>query len=295
MIKLENYLLNQPEFSRIYYIRRYYVADLDENKRFPKENELRFCKLLISQDIQKNNSFFVPGVEELEKKILSHCKCIRIPNLYGFNFLFPQIKEFDKAVFNYHINKNAIDINNNPLRRSQVESAVCWVMRWEDENINKNCGGINDIQNMIENAEIYCKEEIIRNFQKQIEKLRKRENVCDIKISDYIEKNYKTKLLFYDPNHPSNEVIYEKGRQIMEILELNRKKGKMYDDEMDQGEIFIYGCVRKALKLEYKQEYIKCCQYEFTLHKHPLNLCEYIEEYVLWNMIGKETKLLDTK
>lgn len=103
-----------------------------------------------------------------------------------------------------------------------IRDAVCWVTRWEDENINKSCENINDIRDMIEKTEVYCENEIIQNSRSQMDKLRRRENKCDIRISDYIEKNYKDKQLFYDPNHPVNELIYEKGRRIMKILNLDR-------------------------------------------------------------------------
>lgn len=149
--------------------------------------------------------------------------------------MFPQIKEFNKDIIKYHINKDAIDVDVNLPQNAYIKNTVCWVMRWEDENINKSCDGINGIQSMIENSGIYCTEEIFQNFRRQIEKLRKREEKCDIKISDYIENNYREKQLFYDPNHPTNKVIYEKGRQIMSVLDLNIVKNKLVDDEMDQG------------------------------------------------------------
>lgn len=57
---------------------------------------------------------------------------------------------------------------------------------------------------------------------------------------------------------------------------------------MGQGEVFIYGCVKKALKLNYEQRYIRLCQNECTLHGHALNLCEYIQEYIAWHRFDKE-------
>lgn len=85
------------------------------------------------------------GIEEIKGKILNHCKCIRIPNLYGFNYLFPHVREFNRDVFKYHINEGAINIENNSSQITYAKRMVCWVARWEDENINKSCGGINKI------------------------------------------------------------------------------------------------------------------------------------------------------
>lgn len=68
MIKLEKYLQRQPEFSRRYYTRIHYVADLNENDRFPNDLELKYCKLLISQDIQKIIYFPYQGLKKLKGK-----------------------------------------------------------------------------------------------------------------------------------------------------------------------------------------------------------------------------------
>lgn len=84
--------------------------------------------------------------------------------MYGFNFLFPQIREFDQNIFEYHINKDAINICDGLFEYVHIRDAVCWVTRWEDENINKSCENINDIRDMIEKTEVYCENEIIQNF-----------------------------------------------------------------------------------------------------------------------------------
>lgn len=69
MIKLEKYLQKQPEFTRKYYIRRYYVAALDKNKRVPSDHDLKYCRLLISQDIRDDNSLSVPGIKEIRGEL----------------------------------------------------------------------------------------------------------------------------------------------------------------------------------------------------------------------------------
>ena len=76
--------------------------------------------------------------------------------------------------------------------------------------------------------------------------------------------------MFYDPNHPTNEVICEKGRRILHFL--NMKESEMFlEDALDDGEMFIYGCVRKELGLNFRQNYIKKYRKNKTLHNHALN------------------------
>lgn len=284
MIILEKYLQKQPEFQRRYVIKRYYIAEMDEKERYPSNNVLAHCKILISQDIQNNNSFKVPGVRDVIKKTSRDCINIIIPNLYGFNFFFPQVSIMDETVFERHINDNAINIDINQPQNHYTKYIVTWIIGWRDKNIESalNLGSYSEIKEIIENKEIYSKEQIVRNFKEQLGKLKQREVECSIKISDFIETNYKIQQLFFDPNHPCNVLICEKGKRILKLLNLKVKEDVIVDDALDEGELFIYGCVKKALEIVYNQEYIKQYRYKCTLHNHPLSLLEYIEEYLAW-------------
>lgn len=61
------------------------------------------------------------------------------------------------------------------------------------------------------------------------------------------------------------------------------KESKMFlEDALDDGEMSIYGCARKALGLNFRQNYIKKYRKNKTLHNHVLNIEEYIREYLAW-------------
>jgi hypothetical protein len=51
--------------------------------------------------------------------------------------------------------------------------------------------------------------------------LKTKEKTCDIKISDYILENYKSKMLFYTPNHPSHFIFKEMSKSILEKLNID--------------------------------------------------------------------------
>ena len=116
-----------------------------------------------------------------------------------------------------------------------------------------------------------------------MEKIEEREEKCDVRISDYILAHYKEQQMYYDPYHPTREVLHEIGRRIVSKLGYTGEYvGNRYAAN-DGGELFIYGCVRRALGLEFEQSYIKRYDHSSTLHGRAINLREYIEEYRQWH------------
>lgn len=283
---LEKYLHKHPEFDRRYVARYYYVADENEEKRYPSDNELAHCELLILQDIRQHNSLKVPEAKIIKEKISPKCINIKIPNLYGCNLFFPQTRGTYDDVFINNLWERHISKNENllPTKNNQVASAN--VIGCRDINIESMFReGSEKIKEAIESERTYDPLIITQNFQKQLEILRQREKECDITISDYIEKNYREKQLFYDPYHPTNEIIYEKGKKILKILNMEVDEMAVVEDALDEWEMFIYGSVRRALGLEYKQKYIRCHKNRGTLYNSAIDLQEYIDGYLAWYFI----------
>lgn len=54
---------------------------------------------------------------------------------------------------------------------------------------------------------------------------------------------------------------------------------------IDEEEMFIYGCVKRALKLNFEQKYIRVSKNNTrsTFQKKPLCLREWIEDCLWWN------------
>ena len=61
-------------------------------------------------------------------------------------------------------------------------------------------------------------ETLVDKKEKDLLKLKKREEKWDIKVADFIEKNFRTIPCFVDHDHPSKYLMYEIGRQVAEIL-----------------------------------------------------------------------------
>jgi hypothetical protein len=120
------------------------------------------------------------------------------------------------------------------------------------------------------------------NFEKQIEKLKEREQKCDIQLSTWILANYQKELLFYDPWHPSEKILREITMSILRILGITTECLVMGND-FDFGELFIYGCVKKQLGITFHQPTIRNFCTAYTLWNAPLTREEFVRQYIIWN------------
>lgn len=271
MIAIEDYLMNNPYFCKNYIIKRFCITE-----ELPNREELENCSILISQDVNEQNKLGVYSATELFGMASESCKKILIPNLYGCNLFFPQLYEGEE--WKKHLSTDESETSKSyeaGVRRIGIA----------DENIRrlwKEGKDIFYITNVIKNEEVYTAENIIKNFKNQIEKLKKREAKCDIQISDYIENNYKEKKLFYEPGHPSGDVLYEMGRRICKLLHMELEENFLPLCRMDTLELFVYGCVCKALNLKFEQNYVRRNDHSATIYNRPLDLEEYVRQSVIW-------------
>ncbi len=277
---LERYLNSNPLFANKYFTKRFFIAE----GAVPSENDLAHCDLLIGQDIWSKGGYV--SIDELKSKTRESCRKIIIPNLYGTNLYFPQAeKDGVEILENYesflrHFKDDALGYRGGVEQKKAVKN-----IGFLDVNLSTAWNGltVEAIKNKIKNERIYGEQDIIDKFNYAIQKLKEREKKCDIEISDYILEHYQEKQLFYDPYHPIEEVVCEKGRRILkrlgiEIIEYN-KIGRF----LDGAEMFIYGCVKQALNLKFEQNYIRIgVNRNYTLGNKPLCLEEWIEDCLRW-------------
>lgn len=276
---LREYFNSNPYFQKEYYVLWQNVLE----DVFP-DCIWKSCDLLVTQDIRKDNSLNMPSADEVEKMVNDGCVKIRIPNLYASHALFPQLKSdrSDEENFNRHIGMDRVDIEH--IADKRTIKTIYRFMAHPDIYIDKMHelgAGIKEIADGIRYEDIF--DNIEEAFASGIDKLRKREESCSVKIAYYIEKNYKNSLMFYDPGHPTNEVVCEMGRNILKLLNIPvcETGGRRYI--MDNAEVFIYGCVKRALGLKFEQNFIRIFSPQFTLSGRALALEDYIEQYIMWN------------
>lgn len=277
---IAKYLDQQIEFSKKYFLRVFYVGA----KEVPNENELKHCDVFIGQDIRTNNELGMPDMNSLVKKT-RECNVITIPNLYGYKFFWPQVTERFDNIDNLHLGNDRIpekDLNNLSYA---ARGPVRWMIGWHDKYIERALEKGIDIDEIIDNClykDVFQPEEIRSVFLEAINKLIEREKDCDVKISDYILENYRNEELFYDPAHPTNILLKEKTRRILNKLNIYDIEFDECEMKLDSSEIFIYGCVRKALGLNYNKRYIKHFEKRGTLWGRSISVEEYIRQYKLW-------------
>ncbi len=276
---LREYFNSNPYFQKEYYLLWQNVLE-----DVLPDCIWKSCNLLVTQDIRKDNSLNMPSADEAEKMVNDGCIKIRIPNLYASHALFPQLKSDRSAEenLNRHIGMDRVDMEH--IADKRTIKTIYRFMSSPDSYIDKmhNSGAcIQEIADGIRNEDIFGN--IEDAFASGIDKLRQREESCSVKIAYYIEKNYKNSLMFYDPGHPTNEVICEMGRNILKLLNIPvcETGGRRYI--MDNAEVFVYGCVKRALGLKFEQNFIRIFSPQFTLSGRALTLEDYIEQYIVWN------------
>lgn len=279
MYSLAEYLTNNCYFTKKYFPIYHYIGDED----IPSVEELKYCSIFITQDIRENNEFGMPSAQELCN--LSEGQKITLPNLYGCNLFFPQCYNPNDGILNKHLEADAIHIlDKDEAGRRKTEFMVNTLGRRDRFIDTQYCQGrsLDEIENGIENEMVFDKYKIIENFENEISKLKQRERYCDIQISDFIIKEFKNCQLFYDPAHPTERVIIEKGRRILKLMNIPIDETVPIRRSMGTMEVPIYGCVRQALGLKFPKDCFLRRNHSATLCGEPENLREYIDNYIKW-------------
>lgn len=264
---LKQYMESSEEFKEHYYIWDLPVIQ-DNQAGYIEDDLLSNCDVFIHQDIKEDNMFGIKLSDEyilprLGKAVRSIC----IPNLFGLGKgFFPQ----------------TITVNEyNPSYQKQFNG----IFPNGDENIDQYYDeGGKDINSMIARLKgsVYSEEYIKQNFNLYMERIIEREKNWDVKVSEWILKNYKTKKIFYDVGHPCIELIREICVGVFRILNIETRtigeiipKGAVGPYEQP-----IYPCVSKTLGLGYADEYIR--RRGIRLSDKDMDFEEYCREYWYW-------------
>lgn len=91
--------------------------------------------------------------------------------------------------------------------------------------------------------------------QKSLDELSIRESDLDLRVTQFVTDNFKTKRLFWTFNHPSSSVIAEIARQVLERLEIKNDLPNIMPDKLLNNTIYpILPSVRHSLKLHFERE-----------------------------------------
>ena len=99
-----------------------------------------------------------------------------------------------------------------------------------------------------------CKEFVESEFRRGMEKLQDNENSVDIKLYDFIDKNYRTQKLFHTVNHPSNILLQYTYNLLAEKLGVDAINLSGKPEYLGTITSIIYPCVTTHLGLQFKIE-----------------------------------------
>lgn len=99
----------------------------------------------------------------------------------------------------------------------------------------------------------YSSEELLNNAKKSVSTLREREQLCTIKVSDYIEKNWRDTRLFYSMNHPSNSVLDHLVSQVTPILGISLSNSPVGSELLGETVLPLYHSVQKLMSFDSHQ------------------------------------------
>jgi hypothetical protein len=197
--------------------------------------------IIITQPICDNyrNMYYLSS-NYIVNKCNPNCKIIFINNLY-----------FDFYYINTSYSKDNTNINCNNL---------CYEFHDIKEAFDKKIKIYYVLKNYINNINYKNKDELLSIAKNSILQLKQRydnmlqyskEYTYFIPISDYIKNNYRDKLLFYSPNHPTKILTHHISKKIIDKLNVIGIKCHFdYDNHVDHFDYFkciIYSCIQPCV------------------------------------------------
>lgn len=238
------------------------------------DNIVPTCDLVLSQPVSNTyKETNIYSTTTLRSKIAKGTTHLIIPNCYftGYDPIPFQTTDKNNNVINCDGISYYPSISLNSLLNDDIKKAsIDWC-----------------------NIDYYSDIEIKNNFNKTINELKTREEKVfdndfgvDIKICDFIEQNYKNKFLFHTYNHPTNELLIELVKRIMNKIGIPVNKLDNIDAEL-LGDISIPPCLSVYIKSGFIFKYtlfsifnVTCTTFEamkcfqLSLAKFPTDLQE---------------------
>lgn len=262
-------------YSNKFFSEEYYIYDYKPIPGLPKSGErdrniIEKCDVFIHQDIRINNkwSFFLSDVymTDLLKK---GCVNITIPNLVGFGKIFFPQSETDN-------NNNADDVAGDWRLFPHRDTVI--------DKLYEQSIGADKIVGLIEAGKVLGHLDLKRLFEDKKTAYLKREEKWDIKIIEYILNHYKEKRMFWDCNHPVNDILIKISEGILDYLKIEGGVGNVLEKEFfSENENPVYPEVADYLGLSYWNinDEIRETSGKKLLPK--MDIKEYVKEYLFWN------------
>lgn len=208
------------------------------------DNWIRQCDIIIMQPINDNyreKYYLSSSYIIMNSKI--DCQIIFIDNCY-FNFYYfdSTIKPFcNKLLWNpslYHYNALIDCYKNNKSIDYYIKNTVNnYTVKNKKELENLALEGIKELKNRYNNMLNYKKHYYTKNIS------------C-ISIAEYVENNFKEKLLFYTINHPTKYVLQYICEKILELLQIPNIQINYDLDPLNYTKCILYKCISQLVNFD---------------------------------------------
>lgn len=202
--------------------------------------------LFITQNVGESHGIFASS--NLANHLKAGGKVVRIPNAY-FSGYMPEVVYFRAG--EPHVTKFC-DYHDANFLAFFMEDPVNAVQKAVDAATDKSQ---------------YTQEFVLANAMASINELKRREEECDVTVSDYIEQNWRNDILFYSINHPRTAVLSHMATQILKLL--NHSTIDVHDDYeyLDSTRPPIYQSVKSVLQ--------KTIEWQITVISQEIQLVDY--------------------
>lgn len=190
------------------------------------ENLLGELDLLITQNVGDSHGIF--SSSNLANHLKAGGTVVRIPNAY-FSGYMPEVVYFRAG--EPHVTKFC-DYHDANFLAFFMEDPVNAVQRAVDAATNKSQ---------------YTEEFVLANAKASIDELKRREEECDVIVSDYIERNWRNDILFYSMNHPKRQVLSHIASNILKLLGQHSFDLKGNYEHLDNTRLPVYESVKAVL------------------------------------------------
>lgn len=258
---IEKYLNQSASFCNEYMIYPLLAVHLNKNGEI-EADLLKHTDVYIHQDIRVENEMGYKLSDEYVKGCLpKHVTDICIPNFVGMaKWMYPGLGGLDKV----------INSMSGPLYVLYRDAVL-------DEAVNC-CEYLEEFRAYWMNYK-YEDDRLEKAFAVSMNKLKERERNWDIKISAFIEENYRKIPCFTDANHPSKYVMKEVGKQLAELLGLSDINDENYESSLGL-RVPVLDCISMHFNLDF--EVCSEVRSEYLGKRVVQEIDDYIKAYLWW-------------
>ena len=272
---IKEMLNSVPEFRNQYTITDTPPIQDIKNPTYLYSDIFTNCDIFIHQSIWEKNRY---GKEFSSKSLISRlkpgCEVIAIPNVYHMPLCF--FPNYSPA----------------PEFLNRQGGTVFFRDLVIDELYSRNCS-VKEIVKEYDRENLFPKHDLENRYLQFINKVRKREQDWDIKVSDFIDENKSEQRLFYDPNHPTNYFLAYVANELLSLLHIDSRYDSFNNTHVSKLDIFempICYSVKKTFSMTFSYEEMRSTGIKVKNEK--MHLEEYIKQYIAMEWQNDSLKTL---